>query len=694
MQGKRIQQQRLMQTWRGWRLILFCLKRITEPVLFLLGMGVFLLPLQAASYRAARSVHLRWRGPEAVCFYNQVRVLESVPGSYFMVCGWDTGYFGIQQLGPGQGKIVLFSVWDTFRGNNPSAVPPDRRAEVLYAAPDVQIRRFGGEGTGVQCKWPYEWKKGQLYRFCVQATVDGKRTAYTAYFYIPEKKKWKRLATFRTYTGGHFLRGFYSFIEDFRRNGKSVHQTRRAEFGPGWIRSKNGKWKPLIWAQFTASNAPWESKENIFADIGPHGFLLATGGEIRSPIPLGSWLQLPQRLIPKTAPSDIIPLSMLRGYFLPTIDLAPERQHQVVVDYEPGQYLGHPSMCLLEDGRTLLCVYPKGHGRGAIVYKRSTDGGRTWSPRLPTPKSWATSKETPTIHRVVGPDGKRRLILWSGLYPARLAISEDDGRTWSELQPVGKWGGIVVMGSVVPLRTGRGHYLAMFHDDGRFFQATPHVQKPPVMTLYETFSVDGGLTWTFPKAIWSSSRIHLCEPGVIRSPDGKTLAVLLRENRRVANSYVMFSKDEGQTWSTPRELPGALTGDRHIARYLPDGRLIVVFRDMAWDSPTRGDWVAWVGTFEDIQEGREGQYRIRLMDNHHSWDCGYSGLEILPDGTIVAVSYGHWVENQPPFIVCVRFRIEEIDQKARQPLPPIQSVDHSDLIRRFLTPSRKTNASG
>ena len=36
----------------------------------------------------------------------------------------------------------------------------------------------------------------------------------------------------------------------------------------------------------------------------------------------------------------------------------------------------------LEDGKTILCVYPKGHGRGGIVYKRSTDGGLSWSERL------------------------------------------------------------------------------------------------------------------------------------------------------------------------------------------------------------------------------------------------------------------------------------------------------------------------
>jgi len=71
-----------------------------------------------------------------------------------------------------------------------------------------------------------------------------------------------------------------------------------------------------------------------------------------------------------------------RAFEIPLIDLAGERDRQVVVDREAGQYLGHPTTVLLEDGRTLLCVYPKGHGRGAIVMKRSPDGGLTWSERL------------------------------------------------------------------------------------------------------------------------------------------------------------------------------------------------------------------------------------------------------------------------------------------------------------------------
>ena len=353
-----------------------------------------------------------------------------------------------------------------------------------------------------------------------------------------------------------------------------------------------------------------------------------------------------------------------RGYTIPLVDLAAEREHQVVVDREPGQYLGHPTTVLLEDGRTIVAVYPKGHGRGPIVMKRSADGGLTWSGRLPVPENWETSLETPTIHRVVGADGTKRLILFSGLFPARLSVSVDDGLSWTSLMPAGDWGGIVVMSALVELRDGRGRYMAMFHDDGRFFTKNPHQENPPIFTLYTTFSDDGGLTWSFPREIYRSSKIHLCEPGIIRSPDGWTLAALLRENSRTRNSFVMFSPDEGQTWSEPRQLPGALTGDRHTGKYAPDGRLLVSFRDMTHESPTRGDWVAWVGTFDEILRGGEGQYRVRLMDNTKDADCAYPGVEVLPDGTFVLTTYGHWTAGAEPYIVSVRLKLEELDRLA------------------------------
>ncbi|MFN9912066.1 MAG: sialidase family protein, partial [Pirellulaceae bacterium] len=118
---------------------------------------------------------------------------------------------------------------------------------------------------------------------------------------------------------------------------------------------------------------------------------------------------------------------------------------------------------------------------------------------------------------------------------------------------------------------------------------------------YTCLSIDGGLSWSVPTPIAMLPDAHLCEPGVLRSPDGSQIAVLLRENSRKYNSFVIFSNDEGLSWSEPRELPAALTGDRHVARYAPDGRLFISFRDTTHVSPTKGVWVGWVGTYDDIR---------------------------------------------------------------------------------------------
>ncbi len=351
------------------------------------------------------------------------------------------------------------------------------------------------------------------------------------------------------------------------------------------------------------------------------------------------------------------------------IDLNDATDRQVVVDRKAGQYLGHPTTVLLEDGQTILIVYPEGHGKGSIRYQRSTDGGLTWSGLLDTPESWKTSKEVPTLHRVMDAEGNKRLIMWSGLYPARLAVSEDDGETWSELKPAGDWGGIVVMGCLEGLKTGKGHYMAMFHDDGRYFTSENKQQKPVLFTLYKTLSTDGGLTWSFPEAIQSSTEVHLCEPGIFRSPDGKQLAVLLRENRRVKNSHIIFSNDEGKTWTEPREVPDSLSGDRHTGKYGPDGRLFISFRSRSAKgrpSPFEGDWVGWVGTYEDLVRGNPGQYYVRLKDNIKGADCAYPPVEVLPDGTFVTTTYGHWEKGEEPYILSVRFTLEELDKLAAE----------------------------
>lgn len=226
--------------------------------------------------RAARSVHLWYAAPDATIYYNEVTVRESVPGSYFCVAGFNHGYFGIQEKRNADEKVVIFSVWDPGNQDDPKIVPEDRRVEVVYQGEDVRIGRFGGEGTGGQSFFNYPWKMGETYRFLIKATVDGKKTAYAAYFYRNDVKQWKHLATFKTLSNGDSLKGFYSFVEDFRRDGKSVEQRRLAEYTNGWVKTVGGDWVSLTRARFTGDRTPLL---NIDAGVVENGFFLATGGQ-------------------------------------------------------------------------------------------------------------------------------------------------------------------------------------------------------------------------------------------------------------------------------------------------------------------------------------------------------------------------------------------------------------------------------
>jgi hypothetical protein len=245
--------------------------------------------------RAARSVHLAYPLPantQADAFYNEMTVDKSVPGSYFMAAGFSHGYFGIQEQSRGQ-KVVIFSVWDPTKGDDAKKVPLEQRVEVLHQDKDVEVKRFGGEGTGGQSFFKFDWKPGETYRFCIRATVDGEKSAYAGYFYLPETKAWKHLVTFRTKTGGDKLKGLYSFVEDFRRDTKSATQTRRALFGNAWIQI-GPDFKPLTTARFTASGATWEAKETIDAGLADQSFYLQTGGETKTTSPLNSKIDRPQ----------------------------------------------------------------------------------------------------------------------------------------------------------------------------------------------------------------------------------------------------------------------------------------------------------------------------------------------------------------------------------------------------------------
>ena len=343
---------------------------------------------------------------------------------------------------------------------------------------------------------------------------------------------------------------------------------------------------------------------------------------------------------------------------VPTIDISDEEHRQVVVDKQVGQYLGHPDTVLMPDNRTMFCTYPLGHGGPACLLKKSIDGGLTWSDRLPVPDNWVTAKNCPCIHRLVGPDGVERLIVLEGDGDMRQSISVDNGETWTPFEPNGLHC-IVVPNRVIPISDGR--YIAIYVDHGTRSHGD-HV-------IMQSITADGGLTWEKQRLIAQHEDALPDEPGVIRSPDEKQIAAVMREQSRAYNAMVITSDNEGQTWSECREGAAGVTGDRHNLAYAPDGRLVIVFRDTALASSTKFNFVAWVGTYDDLVNGREGEYRALLLRHQGNFppeeygDCGYAGLEVLPDGTFVATTYLIHKPGEEHSVVSVRFNLEELDAR-------------------------------
>lgn len=388
-----------------------------------------------------------------------------------------------------------------------------------------------------------------------------------------------------------------------------------------------------------------------WAGEAPPAAVAPTAGGLPAP---GSW-----------ATQTITP-TLPKGYTVPVIDISGDAARQVVVAQGTKEtYQGHPTTLLLPDNRTMFAVWTINHGGPCGPMKKSLDAGLTWGDLLSVPENWKLTRNCPAIYRLADPAGKVRLIIFAGMGPDGMmqqAVSEDDGATWSPMRSIGLKC-IMPMCTVVPIDGGK-RLLGMTN----IRRPGDTVEKKSNIVAQST-SDDGGLTWSPWRVVLDAPGLMPCEPALIRSPDGKQLACLMRENSRKANALLMTSDDEGRTWSPARELPAALTGDRHQPRYGPDGRLVIPFRDTARETATKGHFVAWVGTYDDIIKGREGQYRVKLLHSYRGGDCGYPGLEVLPDGTFIATTYIAYRAGENNSVVSTRFKLSEIDAKAKAATP-------------------------
>lgn len=359
---------------------------------------------------------------------------------------------------------------------------------------------------------------------------------------------------------------------------------------------------------------------------------------------------------------------------LPVIDLTSETNRQTVIAQgTTSAYQGHPTTLLADDGRTMFCVWTIDHGGQCGPMAKSTDGGKTWT-RIDQllPDNYRYHANCPTLQKVPRPDGGVNYCVFSsndqpgGGGGMGILMSEDEGRSWSLMPPATHLSSGMPPTGFLPLRDGS---CALF---GQVFKSKDAAKDRPTddQAIWMSVTRDGGKTWSSSRIIAAADQKNICEPFAVRSPDGREIAVIMRENRHESYSMVTFSSDEGQTWSEPIDTCWGLTGDRHEGIVLPDKRLLVAFRDRAKGSSTYGQYVAWVGTWDDLKTGGPGQYRIHLARSHTGaqyggWvgDTGYSGVELLPDGTIVCTTYCKINRDRRlQSVVSTRFKIEEIDK--------------------------------
>lgn len=367
-------------------------------------------------------------------------------------------------------------------------------------------------------------------------------------------------------------------------------------------------------------------------------------------------------------------------------------------------YLGHPDAILLKDG-SILDVYPSGHGKGAIRSRISRDGGISYDSQIENmPKSWETSRETPTVYRLEFSDGTPdKILLVSGnpnwhdgkgtIGGFNFSLSDDEGKNWSEFELCFSKKDDFTIVPVVSMAS-----LTRLKENGKFVDKWMAFFHESDFVNYKTIlSFENGKpVWSKPEPYFAEHRAiekkaNMCEVEVVRSDCGKgdELCLIARSNNKNYNSLLSFSNDEGKTWSEPVFAPPALNGERHKADYTKDGRLFITFRSIERDKEKTEKnyqgkhnwfsegWVAWVGTYDDLKNSREGQYRIKLAHTYladqkepalsANADTGYCGNVVLDDDTVVTSTYGCFGEKlsnskYKTYVVSKRIKLSDVDK--------------------------------
>lgn len=250
--------------------------------------------------RNAASVHLKYSVPTGTNiaeFYCEVTASEDPVATYYMACGWQRGYFGMQVNSPTERRII-FSVWDS--GKEPVSrdkVAEHDRVKLMAKGEGVYAGDFGNEGTGGHSHLNYLWKTGERQRFAVVAQpVDASHTVYSGYYFHPDAKKWMLISSWKAPQDGGWLRGLYSFSENF--SGSNGQLRRKALYGNQWIITDTGASLQITEASFSHDVTGREDRLDRFMGVENGCFFLSNGGFVAGQTARGEVFHRPATKLP------------------------------------------------------------------------------------------------------------------------------------------------------------------------------------------------------------------------------------------------------------------------------------------------------------------------------------------------------------------------------------------------------------
>jgi hypothetical protein len=300
-----------------------------------------------------------------------------------------------------------------------------------------------------------------------------------------------------------------------------------------------------------------------------------------------------------------------------------------------GRFTKNPDIIELPSGRLVL-VYSDTERHWSLedqhlVLLVSDDQGKTWRKHGVVDSHDMRKGEerlvTPRLSRLK--DGRLIVLIdqddWGHFHedqpPGIMCYwSSDDGATWTKPE-------------LLPVKGFEPDRVLDLPDGSLGFGA--HLMRGESQEFANVLycSVDGGKTWTERATMAHDGYHRFCEGGIVILEGGE-LACVLRENHVGGMpSFVVFSKDNGHTWSAPQSLPFSF--HRPYAKQLADGRVLVTGRNTLGSLGTFG----WVGDLHEAA-GRyeaggpparftaalDANERALLIENKSEEACTYTLL--------------------------------------------------------------------